>query len=122
MTRASVNWLTLFRDLNCCALSLAPVKAGNNSDARMAMMAMTTSSSTNVNKAKERGSTRRLQRFVRCILASGFSLSFMPQRLHRMDLSRASRRQQSRQQGDKADRENGGDTGENVKRRDFDEK
>ena len=45
----------------------------------------------------------------------------MPQRLHRMNLSRATRRQQSRQQGDKADREHGGDTGGNVKRRDFNE-
>ena len=39
-----------------------------------------------------------------------------------MDLRRASRRQQSRQQGYEADREYGGDTCENVKRRDFDEK
>ena len=45
----------------------------------------------------------------------------MPQRLHRMDLRRASRRQQSCQQGHKADRDYSGDTGENVKRRDFNE-
>src|SRR5690242_5631248 len=49
MTLASVNCLISLRQLVCCALRLALDKAGSNIAARMAMMAMTTSNSINVN-------------------------------------------------------------------------
>src|SRR6266487_965681 len=77
MTPASVNCLTLFRDVICCALSLAPLKAGNNSDARMAMMAMTTNSSSRVNAEFPGGVLSR--DFIAgsaCLLPSDFEVNW----------------------------------------------
>src|ERR1043166_7976572 len=58
-----------------CALDFALPSAGSNSAARMAMMAITTNNSINVNAAR---------------WLNLFSLSFMPQCLHRIDLGCAS--------------------------------
>src|SRR5262245_6025088 len=48
MRKASTHCLTLLKQAVCCALALARARAGNNKDARMAMMAMTTSNSMSV--------------------------------------------------------------------------
>jgi hypothetical protein len=49
MTFAKANCLSALMQLACCALRLAAAKAGNNMAAKIAMMAITTSSSINVN-------------------------------------------------------------------------
>ncbi len=48
MFRASMICLLLFQSMELWALSLARARAGNNSAARMAMMAITTSNSMSV--------------------------------------------------------------------------
>src|SRR5438034_8836064 len=49
MKPASANCLTLLRHLVCCALRFALESTGSNKAARIAMIAITTNSSTKVN-------------------------------------------------------------------------
>src|SRR5258708_7455040 len=53
MVQAMASCLRLFMQEIRCALALAEDKTGSNSAARIAMMAMTTSSSTNVNARRD---------------------------------------------------------------------
>jgi hypothetical protein len=54
MNTASACWCELLTQAICCPFRFAPAYAGNNKAARMAMIAMTTSNSINVNPRRVR--------------------------------------------------------------------
>src|SRR2546422_1011944 len=82
MVRASPHCLQLLAQSTLSALALAFARAGNNKAARMAMMAMTTSSSMSVNARQPghpRGTDERIIRIIARLLKSGgIHRSFTP--------------------------------------------
>ena len=72
MCKAFIIWLRLFMQFRFLAFALALLSAGNNIEARMAMIAMTTSSSIKVKARPEDRSHRGLNAVSRRIDVSHF--------------------------------------------------